>query len=322
MIDNELAILKDWRFVVIPYGEKGPKTKDWQNKPYTLEQVPDNSNIGVILGPQSNGILAIDFDGPWAWDYWNEHIKIDFNSFDTVMWTSNKVGRCQMAFRVPLEFWDYMPETFRIKGPVGDDNKLQLLEFRWGNIRGAQSVLPPSLHPDNKLDKNINYTWLRKPSEVVVQETPIELLQWIYDYNSIDTSVSVVSETEYRKNTSDEVIALAEELKRCYPVLDYDTWIRVTWAFCHELGVSDGVSVMKYHYPESSKGEYYKLTKSRYTGKKVTIGTIVKMIRDAGGKIPSKKEIRQTEYQEVLSDMELLKKIIKEKRNGREKQQS
>lgn len=309
MKDNELSILSDWRFVVIPYGEKGPKTKDWQNKPYTLEQVPDDCNVGVILGVQSNGILAIDFDGPWSWDYWLENIKIPFESIDTVTWTSNKPGRCQMAFRVPVEFWDYMPETFRIKGPIGDDNKPQLLEFRWGNMKGAQSVLPPSLHPDNKLDSNINYTWLRKPSDVVVQEIPIELLQWIYDYNIVDTSVNVVSETEYRKNTPDEVAQLAEELKRCYPVLDYDTWIRVTWAFCHELGVSDGIAVMKYHYPESSKGEYYKLTKSRYTGKKVTIATIVKMIRDVGGKLPSKKEIRQSEYDRLMSILQEKRKL-------------
>jgi hypothetical protein len=68
---------------------------------------------------------------------------------------------------------------------------------------------------------------------------------------------------------------------------------------------------MKYHYPETSKGEYYKLTKSRYTGKKVTIGTIVKMIRDAGGKIPTKKEIRQREYDKLISILKEKKEIEK-----------
>jgi len=290
MKDYELSILSDWRFVPIPYGHKGPKTKDWHKKPYTLAQVPDDCNIGVILGTQSNGILAIDFDGPWAWEYWLENIKIPFEFIDTVTWTSNKPGRCQMAFRVPEIAWSIMPDCFKVTGPLGDDGKPQQLEIRWGNIKGIQSVLPPSLHPDNKLDSSINYAWIRKPSDVSVQEIPVELLEWIINYKRQDETVEIITETDYRKNTPDEVAELAEELKRCYPTLNYDTWIRVTWAFCHELGTSDGIAVMKYHYPESSKGEYYKLTKSRYTGKKVTIGTIVKMIRDAGGKLPAIKK--------------------------------
>ena len=154
MIDKELALLTDWRFVpIIRYSDlatwKGPRTYGWQKKPYTLEQVPQDSNIGVILGIASNGILAVDFDGPWAWEYWLEHVKISFESIDTVTWTSNKNGRCQMAFSVPKEAWSIMPAKFDKKGPLGDDGKPQQLEFRWGtDDSGCQSVLPPSLHPD------------------------------------------------------------------------------------------------------------------------------------------------------------------------------
>jgi hypothetical protein len=81
-------------------------------------------------------------------------------------------------------------------------------------------------------------------------------------------------------------VQLADELKRHYPELDYDTWIRVTWAFCNELGTSDGVAVMKYHYPESKQGEYRKFYHSSNSGKKISIGTVIKMIKDRGGTIP------------------------------------
>lgn len=286
MRDIELECLVNWRFVPIPYGEKGPKTKDWHKKPYTLEQIPQNSNIGVILGPQSNGIIAIDFDGPWAWDYWLENIKVPFDTIDTVMWTSNKPGRCQMAFQVPIEFWPHMPDCFKVIGPIGEDGKHQAIEFRWGNTKGIQSVLPPSLHPDNKIDPNVNYAWLRKPSQVNVQEIPIELLEWIYNYKEESDIMEQV--TEYSKNTPDDVAQMCEELKRLYPSLDYDTWIRVTWAFCSELGTNDGIMLMKYYYPESKKGEYNKLTKSRYSGKRVTIATVVKMIKDRNGNLPKR----------------------------------
>lgn len=283
MKDNELELLSDWRFCKIPYGEKGPRYKDWQKKPYTLNQIPTNHNLGVILGPASNGIIAIDFDGPWAWEYWLEHIKIPFDTIDTVMWTSNKPGRCQMAFSVPKEFWDYMPTLFKKNKPEPEaDGKYQAIEFRWGNDEtGCQSVLPPSLHPDNKIDPTINYTWLRKPSEVKIQEAPIELLEWIFNNNKKKEEIEQV--TEYSKSTPDEVAKLAEELKLLYPTLDYDNWIRVTWAFCDELGESDGIMLMRYHYPESKRGEYSKLMRRGYSGKKCTIGTVIKMIKDRGG---------------------------------------
>lgn len=298
MKDYELSILKDWRFVpIIRYADpktwKGPRITGWQKKPYTLEQVPQENNIGVILGIASNGLLAVDFDGPWTWDYWAENIKIPFDTIDTVTWTSNKPGRCQMAFRVPKEAWHLMPAKFDKKGPLGDDGKPQQLEFRWGtDDSGCQSVLPPSLHPDGITDKNIFYNWVRKPSEVEVQEIPVELLEWILNnHTDVVEDEPRITETEYRKNTPDEVAQLAEELKRLYPTLSYDTWIRVTWAFCHELGISDGIAVMKYHYPETSRGEYAKLAKSRYTGKKVTIGTIVKMIKDRNGGVVKKQQV-------------------------------
>lgn len=291
MIDSELAILSDWRFVPIvryadPKSWKGPRTTGWQKKPYTLAQVPQENNIGVILGVASNGILAIDFDGPWTWEYWIENIKIPFEDIDTVTWTSNKPGRCQMAFRVPKEFWQYMPTKFDRKGPLGDDGKPQQLEFRWGNDEtGCQSVLPPSLHPDGIDDPKIFYNWVRKPSEVPVQEIPIELLEWIYNNSPAAEIEEIEQVTEYSKSTPDEVAFLAEELKRLYPTLYYDEWIRVTWAFCSELGTSDGVILMRYHYPETKRGEYNKLIRTQYSGKRVTIGTVKKMIKDRSGNL-------------------------------------
>lgn len=287
MVDNELQHLPDWRFVPIDYGTKAPKVRGWQLKPYQLKDIPQDKNIGVILGPASNGLLAIDFDGPWAWDYWLENIQIPFESIDTVMWTSNKPGRCQMAFNVPVEFWQHMPAKFAISGPKGTDGKPQQLEFRWGtDDSGCQSVLPPSLHPDNKVDPNINYAWLRKPSEVDVMEIPVELLEWIYDYK-VQKETFEPEIVEYVPKTIDgeEANKIAEKLKQYYPTLSYDDWIRVTWGFCNSIGYDDGMTIMKYYYPEEKAGEYKKLMTRRHSGRVCTIGTIIKMIKDKGGTI-------------------------------------
>lgn len=104
------------------------------------------------------------------------------------------------------------------------------------------------------------------------------------------------------KNTPEQINQMIQELKRLYPELEYDTWIRVTWAFCHELGQSEGINLMRQYYPESNKGEYKKLSASRYNGKKVTLGTIVKMIKDKSGKLP-RTETPVTEYNDFLKQM-------------------
>lgn len=101
------------------------------------------------------------------------------------------------------------------------------------------------------------------------------------------------------QNTSEDIINIIQALKQHYPQLDYDTWIRVTWAFCHELGHSEGINLMRQYYPESKQGEYKKLSTSRYNGKKVTMGTIIKMIKDRNGKI--KNPI--TNYKDFLQQM-------------------
>ena len=94
-----------------------------------------------------------------------------------------------------------------------------------------------------------------------------------------------VDNVVYDKSTNEEIMHLIQELKKHYPILDYDEWIRVTWAFCHELGQFEGINLMRQYYPESSNGEYKKLSTSTYNGKKVTIATIVKMIKDKQGHI-------------------------------------
>lgn len=315
MIDHELEHLKSWRFVPIDRGKKAPKTRDWQLKPYELKDIPDNSNLGVILGPTSGGILAVDFDGPWAWDFWLENIGIPFENIDTVMWTSNKPGRCQMAFTVHPDFWIHMPVKFSVSSPhKGPDGKFEQIEFRWGNdSAGFQSVLPPSLHPDTGSE----YEWVRKPSEVRVMEAPVHLLEWIYNYKLSKDSVEteVVKDIKYI-NDPDDVAMYAEELKKYYPTLDYDTWIRVTWAFCDALGRDDGIAVMRYYYPEEKPGEYKKLLNSRYSGRRVTIGTVKKMIRDrAGGNYV--REMRKDRYKITKDEIKILQDILKEKKNGR-----
>jgi hypothetical protein len=148
------------------------------------------------------------------------------------------------------------------------------LEFRWG----GQSVMPPS-----KLNDGRQYFWINSPSTTTIKQIPDDVLSHWLNMLLNDMPIYEHEIIERPKLSDNEITQLADELKKHYPQLTYDEWIRVTWAFCNELGVSDGVMLMRYHYPESVKGEYSKFYKSSNTGKKITIGTIIKMIKDRGG---------------------------------------
>jgi hypothetical protein len=286
MIDTTLALLPQWRFCQIPRGEKGPRYRDWQLKPYTLDQVADNSNIGVILGPVSGGLLAIDFDGPWTWEYWQENISIPFDSFDTVMWASGKPGRCQMAFTVPSEAWPIMP-NFKVRGPAGDDGRPQMLEVRWGtDSAGLQSVVPPSLHPDNARDPTINYQWLRSPEQVGIAEIPVALLEWIVNYQAPPPPGSLVAVPmpdikRVKTADYDHLVALLQQLKRYYGRPDHDTWIRYAFAVASEVGPGAAALIMNDVWPEEKRNEYNRLLRTFNPARSPRIGSLEYLVKQA-----------------------------------------
>jgi hypothetical protein len=279
MKDSELVLMPNWRYTNVTNGDKKPYPNNWQNTPLTLQQVISN-NIGLQLGQHSNGTCAIDFDGELAIDYWTQTFpNHPIHNLNTIMWTSGKEYRCQAAFTVPEMYWDVLKRKVT-----------HSLEFRWG----GQSVMPPS-----KLHDGRQYFWINSPSTTTLQQIPDDILSHWLTLLLNDMPIIQHEKIERPKLTDENITQLADELKRLYPDLEYDTWIRVTWAFCNELGTSDGVAVMKYHYPESKQGEYRKFYGKSNVGKKITIGTVIKMIKDRGGKTQNP----ITNYNQYLQQM-------------------
>lgn len=270
MKNIELECMTHWRYCNIPRGQKGPRSAGWQRTPLMLDNIDADGNVGVLLGPQSQGLCALDFDGTTAWTWFNEHFNIDLPN--TIMWASGKTDRCQMAFAVPEAYWDLL-KTLKIA--TGDHEGF---EFRW---TGGQSVLPPSLHPDTQKE----YFWHNSPLSADLAAIPDAVLAyWLLQSNPEPEYSEPV---EHPPATEAEVLALAVELKTCYPSFDYDTWIRVTWAFCNTIGYEDGITLMKYHWPEQTAGEYNKLKSKPHGGRVCTIGTVKKLIRDRKGPQPT-----------------------------------
>jgi hypothetical protein len=95
------------------------------------------TGVSVVTGPLSNGVMAIDFDGPAAWKKYLEFSSGQAPPF-THHWTSGKIGHFQILLQVPEDKWEGLkPQKIELE----NGNKLEL---RWNQC----STLPPSIHPD------------------------------------------------------------------------------------------------------------------------------------------------------------------------------
>ena len=306
----------DWRYCRVKAGDKKPYPADWQKTPLELHQV-DSSNIGLLLGPASNGICAIDFDGPTAFT-WAEAQGIDLEKivkeYPTPTWSSGKPGRCQMAFRVPKEFWELLStKKITTKPPSYPGAKDgEGFEFRW---TGGQSVLPPSVHPDTGRP----YEWLVDAMEQVADLPDSILLAWAINV-APKRAPSVIPEVkleELDEKKVAQVNELLEIVKGKHPVLAYDDWCKVSWGVAKELGREAGEVVMREYYPEQEPGEYRNIYRTYDVAKSPSMGTVRKIY--AG--VKSKREEGKEKYKEYLSrqqEIERLEQRIKEMKNGKQ----
>jgi hypothetical protein len=148
------------RFVRLARREKRPLGAAWQTR--STDNPADvagwmraGSNVGLLLGPAS-GIVDVEFDEPEGLD---QLAAYGITDLATPTWRSAR-GEHRL-FR-----WEpWMPPAAVVK--------LGAIEIRIGG-RAAQSVLPPSIHPDGT-----TYQWIVPPS-VPVAGFPAQLLAGVY----------------------------------------------------------------------------------------------------------------------------------------------
>lgn len=158
------------KWPVIPLGERSkiPLTQeDWPSKPLTDEMAVTvfwetrnlNSNVGLLLGPAS-GLVDIECDSLEAE---KEYLELWDGEPPVVPTWRGKRG-CHRLFR-----WQdgLPPKAFFHAGQV---------EVRVGNGGGAQSVLPPSVHPDGP-----QYEWVISPDDAVPGDLPDEVVERLWE---------------------------------------------------------------------------------------------------------------------------------------------
>jgi len=307
MKDDQLKLLPDWRYCNIQKGSKVPIGYQWNFHPLDLGSVYTDGNIGLILGPASQGVCAIDFDGEEAIDFWTKEFGIMIDELDTIMWTSGKDYRCQAAFTIPKEYWDVLKKKVVNK-----------LEFRW---TGGQSVMPPST-----LDDGREYVWINSPQTTTVKQLPdVVLTYWLnMIYNDI-TKYDVVIDNKYETKTYDEEIVneLLQRIQHNVGNLrgDYDVWRTIAWATCSSIGINNARMLMMYYWPEKTRKEMSTLMSWKQRSDSPKIGTLIKLSgissKDLKKLERDNERSRELEtYEAQLAEMNLLREIIRKKKYG------
>lgn len=145
------------RFVRLARREKRPLGTAWQarstdNPADVAAWLAAGYNVGLLLGPAS-GVVDVEYD---EWPGIDELAAFGLTDIPTPTWRSSR-GEHRLYRYEP-----WMPETAVVR--VG------LLEVRVGG-RAAQSVLPPSIHPDGQ-----PYEWIVHPQECPIAAFPAQIL--------------------------------------------------------------------------------------------------------------------------------------------------
>ena len=151
ILANIDSVFPSWRFCKVPAGQKGPRYANWQKEGFTWEQVQGSPNAGLLLGPISGGIAAIDIDGGSAQGVLSSWGSVPETA--TVTSGSDPNRKC-LFFLVPQECWDLVETT---KVSSGKGAKPEQLEFRWA---GAQQIIKGT-HPSGS-----EYRWLVPPQNI------------------------------------------------------------------------------------------------------------------------------------------------------------
>jgi hypothetical protein len=145
-------LARGWAVIPISAGTKRPVLAAWQKLRLTADQISSyfkaDSNIGVLLGEPSGGLVDVDLDHPLAVKLAGEFLPA----------TGAVFGRQSK----PRSHWLYVAAgatTHKRPARIGDADNM-LVELR---STGCQTVFPTSVHPSGE-----RITWDSPPEPAVV----------------------------------------------------------------------------------------------------------------------------------------------------------
>ena len=198
LLEQLHALPDDWAYVAVDANKRAIKGRSWTAQPYTKAELAAEiiagraHAIGVQSGPASGGLLFVDHDGITATQQL-ERLGIPLRNLPkSWAFTSGKDGRFQIAYLVPQQFWNAIPNrrfwytgdpdpaTGKPTKVLGPDGKAEQIDMRWA---GHYSVVAGA-HPETT-----GYRWLRDrgPTEQTLAEAPLALIELLIDQPDPET---------------------------------------------------------------------------------------------------------------------------------------
>lgn len=262
------------------------KWKEFQERLPTADEVRGwfsqrpNSNVGLALGSIS-GLVRVDVDGVQGDELLR--IKSGGDLPETLEFTSGGSGR-GLLFRIPE---GAAVKTTTAKG----DGEHQELRFQ---AKGAQTVLPPSIHPDGRV-----YRWKagQSPWEIEAALAPAWLLAELAPGKRKQSPTPAANDPYTNPEPSypaTDKIPLAREALAALKssrAADFDEWVMVGMAL-HSVDDSllpDWIQFSRSCPDKFKDGECNEKWATFNRGGKVTFGTLIHMAEQDGWLPPWKR---------------------------------
>jgi len=141
----DYVIRRRWAAVPVPFRQKGPRLKGWQHLRIDSAELvtryfPDQTNIGVILGSASGGLVDVDLDCV-------EALAI---SDGVLPKTGSVFGRASKQCSHRLYYVDGPAPSMQLTDPLTGDTLVELRGDKQDGSAGFQTLLPGSIHPSGE----------------------------------------------------------------------------------------------------------------------------------------------------------------------------
>jgi hypothetical protein len=265
-IANQLrSILGRSVLIPIPKGQKGPKTKGWQK--LTMKDMTDaflkkldGMNVGVLLGPASEGLISIDCDDMKAF---NKLSELNPNFVNTLKSPGYRGGNYWIRI-----IGDYPPGgVIRHSGVTGQDENIG----EWRST-GNQTVIHGT-HPKG-LDYRRNGTAVLTMRFEDILWPDDWKLPWQRPVGSMRDENLDDSDVHQKKDITYPIESVRLLLESIPAGPDYNTWLKISASVRNSLGSDErALELLKNWSPEREDGEYERLLVSPFS--KIHFGTLL-----------------------------------------------
>jgi hypothetical protein len=141
----DYVIRRRWAAVPVPFREKGPRLKGWQHLRFDSAELvtryfPDQTNIGVILGSASGGLVDVDIDSTEG-----------LASSDRILPKTGSVfGRASKPSSHYLYHITGAAPSMMLTDPLTGDALVELRGDKQDGSAGFQTLFPGSIHPSGE----------------------------------------------------------------------------------------------------------------------------------------------------------------------------